>query len=930
MTFVSDLSQVQTKSRIPLAESQSISVVLLENDTDQNLANYLTTLDPAIVVDKNENEPSKLIDLSDSPIPSCSVRYNTNVGVSNTWYKSIVTRGGIVTIKVGSSPLGDIGSVIGIGDYDWWHKSIVTDLTPGDVEIANGKDVYGVTSTFFTTVLAQEIIYPVSSRHVVMTSDGVIHAVACWMVSGVSRIIYLKSVDGGTTWTQTYIDNDDGHNYVFPSITCDKNNGIHITYSRWDKDVFFDTFWLYAGGSIPSGFELLSGPSGVAYHRLLGGKDSTYSSGCSYDHGHSGGVSGGSADPCDGFITGAEHALFCGWHHDSFSSSLATSSLLPLSRSLKLLVYHGIPPEIPADIIIPFKSTVPSPLTRYSDQDGYRIYCSDDVGTVVGATSHTHLLSYSLTGGDTLWYQIRDDGPYRNIFPDIPHSHIGSVNINSANNNPPTYGVYLGKVSTPLSSLPTNALLMVSDSITLPDFTDMSSSSGKTLYNKFFEGYNGFTDLGGDETHYHSDTVFKTVGASACHYVYTEMWALPCSRCEHGHIFTATTTPTTNYAAYFFPHVYSVDADLDISAYGNDVFYRYISPGGVTSAPVNVSQLKQCYPAFHSVCLADGQDDLHVLWASFGINTHPERARICYKKMTGGSWGSREDLTTDDNHHIYPSMDIDLNGDIHTAWFDVRSMQSVQYRKKASGVWGSIEDVDTSSYVAAPSNIVVDHDCNAHLIYGKCSNPLAPVYEILYRKRDAATGVWSSATNLSPGKAAAGYTQFPGQITFDNKKNVLITWNAKGCPGHTSVYHPVYRYVKSDGTILPDPTTDEPIDLFPNDSNSIIYPNVFWHSYPLVEGVYHNLPVKGLAMLYLYNVRGTDEDTADLRFYASEDAIVGDVGLLGNGGSGDGDITTQGGARCEIALKTRTYTATIRGHINKTLIHKSGFGGYVN
>jgi len=169
------------------------------------------------------------------------------------------------------------------------------------------------------------MLFPVSSRHICKTSDGALHAVVSYDIDGLSRIIYLKSINGGATWTSTIVDNDDGCDYVLPSITCDSADGIHITWSRW-RYVIAWTYWLYSGSDTPEGFTCISDDSSdMAYQRLLcggvGSYSANYGTNAKHDHGYSmsgGGVVGGchlvgtstySAVTCQG----------CGWHHtDSY------------------------------------------------------------------------------------------------------------------------------------------------------------------------------------------------------------------------------------------------------------------------------------------------------------------------------------------------------------------------------------------------------------------------------------------------------------------------------------------------------------------------------------------------------------------------------------------------------------------------------------
>jgi hypothetical protein len=237
----------------------------------------------------------------------------------------------------------------------------------------------------------------------------------------------------------------------------------------------------------------------------------------------------------------------------------------------------------------------------------------------------------------------------------------------------------------------------------------------------------------------------------------------------------------------------------------------------------------------------------------------------------------------------------------------------------------SPEIVDNSSYVMFPTNIVTDSNCDVFVMYVIDSDDDS-IGEIIYRKRSS--GIWGSSVNLSPDKAISGYDQSPGQIYIDNKGNVVFTWMGKGYGAHTGVYHPVYRYLSPSGTIFPAITSDA-TDMFPDDDTEMIYPCVFWHYYPLIDSVFHNLVTSGLSFVYLYNPRnGASKDTADLKFYSSPNALVGDVGVVGVGGSGIGDFTPSG-ISAESILQSDSFSTVLRGYIGKSPFNRTAFGNYL-
>ena len=921
-----DQAHVQTKMSQSLSESKEISAIVITNPTNDPVLNYRTSIDPALVSSKPIPVDQRVLDLSDEPVPAWLSHYATGLNESEIWHKSSIGPGGVQQVFVGDCPyVADIGASVDLPAQnddnlsDDWHKNVVTDIASTNVIIA--ASIQFPVIPFLTGLYqSQMILFPVSARHIVKTPDGAIHAVCSYLISAISRIVYLKSTNGGEKWIATIVDNNDGQHYVLPSITCDRNSGIHITYTRYDQ-VTFPTFWLYCGGATPDGFELVSNSGGLAYHRLLGGEEGTTYPVLGIDpdtyspHEHTGTVSGGEVNGSinklwEGY--GGGSAIF-GWHHTAHNTDIEPASCLPVSRSLKLLRYWGIPTSIPADIIVPFNSDVPAGYTRYSDQDNYYIYCSDDVGTVVGAAQHRHVLTYNFNGEQ---YCLLGGTAGGTAVTACIHAHAGSLYTSYAANNPPTQGIILGKVTSPLTVIAQNALLLLGSASLLSSMTSLSAA-GESLNGKHFIGKSIYSDLGGSLTHDHDDittvTVPKTSGGCNSR-ISLSGYDTAYATCAHTHNYNVFFNPYSSLVSRIMPRAYRVDTQIDCAKYGNDLFYRYISPLGVQASVVNISLVKRYYPSFEGVCLADGSDNLHFLWSAQGLNTTPSKARVSYKKLTSGSLGPRVDLTTSDHHMLYPSMDIDSQGDIHTAWFNASTNQSLEYRKYSGGSWGAVENVDTDSYVGYPGNVITDKDCNVFLFYCKWTDAGTAIKEVFYRKRVKSTGLWSAATNLSPNKAASGYNQFSGQSFIDNKGNIVFIWSGKGYGAHTSVYHPIYRYITPSGTIVPAVGIDA-IDLFPDDDTEMFYSNVFWHYYPVTSQVYQNLVVSGFTFLYLYNPRnGALKDTADLMFYSSPDALVGDIGNAGSGGSGD-SILNPSGVGAESILQQETYTITTKGHV---------------
>lgn len=929
---MTDEAHVQTKANQSLSESDAISVILIRNPESSPVSNYRTAIDPALVLSRPAPLDQKVIELDDSVSPAWFSKYGTGVSEAEIFHKRSILANGLQQIAVGDGPwISDVGPSVDLADssdptslIDDWHKTIVTDLTDDDIEVISAAQTGAYHSS--SSLIAQYMLYPISSRHIVKTGDGVLHAVVARLSSGVNRVFYLRSGNGGRTWTSTAVDLDDGRNYIYPSITCDSEGGIHITFTRHAL-YQFTTYWLYSGSDIPSGFELISNVGGIANQRLLGAADARYMADLSDAvHGHSYSASGGDVIGCSSRVYPEYSRAYCTWHHTATNHVLSDASSLPICKSLKMIQFYGIPNYIPAGVVLPFNTpSLPAGVTRYSAQDGYPIYLMDDVGVVYGAAQHRHVLSYNYTG--SAYCQSVWNGSGTGSACD--HSHTGSVNTAYADNSLPKYGVVLASVDSDLFTIPQNSIIFTSSGVVGTSFPAnfvSLSLSGETLFKKYLVGAASYSDLGGSLQHDHADLTFDSVAASnsvSISSVTISGAMISMASYNHKHRVTVAFDPGYNVMPYFSPRAFSLSSDLPVGNYSGDLFYVYISPTGVVSSPVNISQMHQYFPSMEASVLVDAAEDVHVLYACQGLNTTPGRSRICYIKKSSGSWGSRVDITTDDYHMQYPSMDIDVVGDIHAAWFNATTCQSLQYRKCVSGAWDSIEDVDTSSYVGVPGNIITDKDCNVFLFYAYWTDAGTAIKEVLYRKRTS--GGWGAAVNLTPGKAAAGYNQFPGQALLDNKGNVIITITGKGYGAHTSVYHPVYRYITPDGTVVPS-TVNDAVDFFPDDDNEIIYPTVFWHSYPLTDDVYQNLVVSGFTFLYLYNPRNTSsKDTADLRFYSSPNALVGDVGAVGSGGSGEGDFVPSG-VSAESIFQHETFTINNRGHLNFPHIRSIGIG----
>jgi len=70
-----------------------------------------------------------------------------------------------------------------------------------------------------------------SQRKIARTSDNYLHRVYTKFDGSYYRIYYAKSTDGGSTWTESDLSEDDSHDFLDPSIAVDSNDNIWVVYS---------------------------------------------------------------------------------------------------------------------------------------------------------------------------------------------------------------------------------------------------------------------------------------------------------------------------------------------------------------------------------------------------------------------------------------------------------------------------------------------------------------------------------------------------------------------------------------------------------------------------------------------------------------------------------------------------------------------------
>lgn len=160
----------------------------------------------------------------------------------------------------------------------------------------------------------------------------------------------------------------------------------------------------------------------------------------------------------------------------------------------------------------------------------------------------------------------------------------------------------------------------------------------------------------------------------------------------------------------------------------------------------------ESYSQSNPSIVVDSDDYIHVVWsgAHSGSVTYDQ---IRYAKFDT-SWGSIDNLTSDDYNQIYPSIAVDSNNHIHVVWFGAHSGSSynqIRYVEFDTS-WGSIENLTSDSYNQVYPSVAVDEDdCIRVVWFGRHSGSVA-YDQIRYIEFVASWGSIQSLTSESYGQ----------------------------------------------------------------------------------------------------------------------------------------------------------------------------------
>jgi hypothetical protein len=371
--------------------------------------------------------------------------------------------------------------------------------------------------------------------------------------------------------------------YVHPAEITFHDQTAYLTPSNFN----FYTYWLYCGDETPLGFELISDVGGMAYHRLLSfGEGSMFPAlGADPDavgwHNHGFQITSitttGAYNVYASDYGSAHTVQFDGWHHSSATFTMSEANALPICKTLKLLRYPGMPQSLPLDIIVLFQVDVPAGYTRYSEQDGFHVYCSDTVGEEFGSYDHVHTVNYRIAGSAATVLLYSNIG--NRYCTESGHTHTGSHDLDPVDNIVSTCNLILGKVTSVQTTLPVSTIILSSS--TLDDYTvSLVSAHGGVLHERYLMG-ESTRDYG--VTHVEHDHVTHTF--NSCEFDQTNYapflnsWDVTLSHAWHIHVITIAVDPMPDDSIipYFRPYASIVTSEIDLAAIEEEPFYGEVT-----------------------------------------------------------------------------------------------------------------------------------------------------------------------------------------------------------------------------------------------------------------------------------------------------------------------------------------------------------------
>ncbi len=265
-----------------------------------------------------------------------------------------------------------------------------------------------------------------------------------------------------------------------------------------------------------------------------------------------------------------------------------------------------------------------------------------------------------------------------------------------------------------------------------------------------------------------------------------------------------------------------------------DILYKKWDSSSQTWSTIEVVSTESTLSSYNPKIVNDASGNVHVTWFDYtdfdgieGID-----ADIFYKRWDhrSAAWSLTELISTDNaEDSYYPSIAVDLNGNIHIVWYDNEDYDGagtdsdIFYKtwQSKSNEWLSADLVSSESEDSSyrPS-ITTDDLGNVHVVWYDYSNinGASSNANIFYKRLTTDEVTWGTSTQVIT--ISDGSSQNP-VISIDTSQFIHVAWKDTTNYTNSGIEYDIF-YTKLSG--LPE----EPVleDILPNPNNGII--NLEW------------------------------------------------------------------------------------------------------
>ena len=172
----------------------------------------------------------------------------------------------------------------------------------------------------------------------------------------------------------------------------------------------------------------------------------------------------------------------------------------------------------------------------------------------------------------------------------------------------------------------------------------------------------------------------------------------------------------------------------------------------------------------------DRSSNIHLAW--YGIYTGDANWQLSYIKNTSGTWGSRQQVSTDAFTHIIPAMVLDSNDIPKIICFNY-SQKVHEFYDDVAGVWQPrqiIEAIGAQFNTYMYTTLAIDAQDTLHALYMKGGALNSNATQIRYSKMVAGSGTWSSPLTFNN----ESFSPFPGKEYQEQPTSMFAVWPRVG------------------------------------------------------------------------------------------------------------------------------------------------------